>query len=178
MKNANPVSWLPRWFVLLILPLVLTSCSQSEPARPAAPKTVADYFTIKVGEHPVRMQLAVLEGEMQRGLMERRELGADDGMAFIYARPTQVSFWMRNTPLPLDIGYFTAAGELIEIYPLHPHDETPVPSRSKAVQFALEMNQGWFKRNGVRPGARLDLKALAAALRERGLDPARVGLRP
>jgi uncharacterized membrane protein (UPF0127 family) len=99
-------------------------------------------------------------------------------MAFIYARPTQVSFWMRNTPLPLDIGYFTAAGELIEIYPLHPHDETPVPSRSNVVQFALEMNQGWFQRNGVRPGAKLDMKALAAALRERGLDPTRVGLQP
>ena len=176
VKNANPVSRVGRWLVMLGLALGLAGCSQGEPAKPAAPKSVADHFTIKVGERPVRMQLAVLMPEMQRGLMGRRELGADDGMLFVYAKPDTLSFWMRNTLLPLDIGYFSRSGELLEIYALYPHDEVSVRSISSKVQFALEMNQGWFKRTGVRPGARLDMQALAAALRARGFEPAKFGL--
>ena len=176
MKNANPVSQVGRWLLVLGLSLALAGCSRGEPAKPASPKTVGDYFSIKVGDHPVRMQLAVLMPEMQRGLMGRRELGADDGMLFVYAKPDTLSFWMRNTLLPLDIGYFSRSGELLEIYALYPHDEVSVRSISPNVQFALEMNQGWFKRTGVRPGAKLDLKALAAALRERGFEPAKFGL--
>ncbi len=161
---------------MLGLALGLAGCSQGESAKPAALKSVADHFTIKVGEQTVRMQLAVLMPEMQRGLMGRRELGADDGMLFVYAKPDTLSFWMRNTLLPLDIGYFSRSGELLEIYALYPHDEVSVRSISSKVQFALEMNQGWFKRTGVRPGARLDMQALAAALRARGFEPAKFGL--
>ncbi|MBI2497528.1 MAG: DUF192 domain-containing protein [Opitutae bacterium] len=84
---------------------------------------------------------------------------------------------MRNTTLPLDIGYFDATGELKEIYPMYPLDEKPVNSRSRSIQFCLEMNQGWYQRHDVRPGARLDLKAVAAALRARGLKPEQAGLR-
>ncbi|HRI83647.1 MAG TPA: DUF192 domain-containing protein [Opitutaceae bacterium] len=176
MKNANPVSWAWRGWLVLIIALGLAGCARSEANKPAPSKTVADWFVIKVDGHPVRMQLAVLEAEMQRGLMGRRELGRDDGMLFVYLRPTRLSFWMRNTPLPLDIGYFTPAGVLAEIYALHPFDETPVAARSAGLQFALEMNQGWFHANEVRPGARLDLAALAAALKERGFNPKDFGL--
>lgn len=124
----------------------------------------------------VRMQLAVRPAEMQRGLMERRDLGRDDGMIFVYERPQQFQFWMRNTPTPLDIGFFNPEGRLEEIYPLHPFDEKTVTSRSSQLQFALEVNQGWYRENGVKPGAVLDLKALAAALKARGFEPRRFGL--
>ncbi len=176
MKNANPVSLAWRWGTVFGLALGLAGCGQGEPTVTAAPKTVEDYFTIKVGTHPVRMQLAVLLPEMQRGLMGRRELGRDVGMLFVYVRPDALSFWMRDTPLPLDIGFFSPGGELREIYALYPYDETPVKSRNQRLQFALEMNQGWFSERGVKPEARLDLKALATALKERGFEPRRFGL--
>ncbi len=177
MKNANPVSWRLSWLPTLFLALLLGGCARSEPKVPSAPKTAADYFTIKVDAHPVRMQLAILRAEMERGLMERREMSHDDGMLFIYLRPQRMSFWMRNTHLPLDIGFFNPAGELVEIYQLHPMDENPVSSHSDRLQFALEMNQGWFKANGVRPGAILDLKTLISAMKERDVDPDKFGLR-
>ena len=157
----------------------LAGCGAEEKkpvAATAEPKTVADYFPIAVGDKIVRMQLAVRSGEMQRGLMERRDLGRDDGMIFIYEKPQQMSFWMRNTPTPLDIGFFSRDGVLAEVYPLHPFDETTVASRSDTLQFALEMNQGWFRANTVKPGAKLDLKALAAALKARGFEAKRFGL--
>jgi hypothetical protein len=131
---------------------------------------VNDWFAIKVGEETVQMQLAVFPAEMERGLMQRRDLGRDQGMLFIYGTPTQMSFWMRNTPLPLDIGFFSPDGELKEIYTMLPHDETPIRSRSEALTFALEMNLGWFNENGVKPGARLDLAAVREALKARGVE--------
>lgn len=149
----------------------LAGCGQSEPVEKVVPKTIADFFEIGVAGHPVQMQLALLKPEMERGLMGRRELGQDEGMLFVYLRPQRMSFWMRNTPLPLDIGFFDASGILREVYALHPYDETPVATRSEEVQMALEMNQGWFKANNVRVGDKLDLKALASALRERDFRP-------
>ena len=122
------------------------------------------------------IRLAVRPLEMQRGLMERRDLGRDDGMIFVYEKPQQMSFWMRNTPTPLDIGFFDTEGVLQEIYPLHPFDERSVASRGTQLRFALEVNQGWYRENGVKPGAKLDVKALAEALRARGFEPRGFGL--
>lgn len=172
MKNANPVSSLFRLLTLLAALLAVTGCARSDaPQTRADVKTVADFFAIKVGGATVRMELAVGMEEMQHGLMGRRDLGPDEGMLFVYEKPQQQSFWMRNTPTPLDIGFFDATGVLAEVYPMYPFDETPVRSRSDALKFALEMNQGWFSAHGIKAGAKLDLKALAAALKERGFDP-------
>ena len=71
---------------------------------------------------------------------------------------------------------FRPDGTLAEVYPLHPFDETPVASRGEDLQYAVELNQGWFREHGVRPGARLDLDAVRTALRARGFDPRRHGL--
>ena len=84
---------------------------------------------------------------------------------------------MRNTPGGRSTsGYLDPDGVIAEIYPLLPFDERSVPSHSDQLQFALEMPQGWFAANGIRPGSRVDLKAVAAALRARGFDPAKFGL--
>ena len=177
MKNANPVSWSLQWSGLILLSLFLCGCGQSETTEAVVPKTIADTFEIKVGDRSVQMQLALLQSEIQHGLMGRTELARDAGMLFLYLRPQRLSFWMRNTPLPLDIGFFDSEGTLREIYPLFPFDETPVASRSAQLQFALEMNQGWFKANGIRPGDQLDLVQLKAALRERDYRPEQFGLK-
>jgi uncharacterized protein len=159
------------------LALLLAACARPGPGPAAAPKTVSDWFAIKVGDRTVQMQLAITAAETEHGLMERRELGRDQGMLFVYARPTEMSFWMRNCPLPLDIGFFSPDGGLREVYPMYPFDDTPVRSQDTRLQFALEMNQGWFHANGVKAGAKLDLEALRAALQARGVAPEDYGLR-
>lgn len=180
MKNANPVSQVLALAVLVSAGL--SACAKENApaagsaAAAAAQKTVRDFFPIKVGDRTVRMQLAVRSAEMQRGLMERRDLGPDDGMIFIYDKPQQMTFWMRNTPTPLDIGFFTSDGVLEEVLAMHPFDEKTVSSHSRELRFALEMNQGWYRTNGIKPGAKLDQKALAEALKVRGFVPARYGL--
>jgi hypothetical protein len=157
----------------------LTGCGKKQDApAPQAYKSIADFFPIQVGDRTVQMQFAVFPLEMQHGLMGRRDLGPDQGMIFIYQKPERMNFYMRNTPTPLDIGYFTADGRLREVYPMYPFDERTVSSRSESIQFSLEMNQGWFQANAVKPGAQLDMKALAAALKARGFEPKEFGLGP
>jgi uncharacterized membrane protein (UPF0127 family) len=167
------------WFgsLLCAVVLLLAACGGSRVAPSPEPKTVEARLPVKVGERTVQMQLAVLPGEQEKGLMFRPTMGPDEGMLFVFDRPQPQSFWMRNTILPLDIGYFDPAGELKEIYPMYPHDERPVTSHSRTIQFCLEMNQGWFDRSGVRPGVTIDLKAVAEALRARGFKPEALGLR-
>lgn len=157
--------------------LLLAGCGRADAVKAVADKTVDDRFAIRVGERTVQMQVAARPAELQKGLMFRKTMGEDEGMLFVFTVPQPQGFWMRNTTLPLDIGYFDAAGELKEIYPLYPLDEKPVHSRSRSIQFCLEMNQGWYARNGVRPGAKLDLQAVAGALKARGLKPEQAGLR-
>jgi uncharacterized membrane protein (UPF0127 family) len=164
-----------------VLPVLLVAacwvgCDRSAPPPLREPQPFHAKLPVRVGDVTVLAEFAVLPAEMARGLMGREALGPDEGMLFVYPRPEILSFWMRNTPLPLDIGYFDSAGVLREIYPLHPHNETPVASR-EPMQFALEMNQGWFRERGVRPGARLDLSAVKAGLEARGFEPERFGLR-
>ena len=162
-------------FALAVFAL-LTGCGNKEPAKPVAPKSIEDRFAIRVGDRTVQMQVALLPAETQKGLMFVKEMGAEEGMLFVFDRQQQMSFWMRNTYLSLDIGYFDTEGVLREIYPMYPHDERPVASRGR-MQFALEMHQGWYRHHGVKPGAKLDLAALADAIRARGLDHADYNLR-
>lgn len=158
--------------------LVATLAACGEKTAPAtAPKTVNDHFPIKIGQRTVRMQIAALPPELERGLMFRKSLEHDEGMLFVFPRAQRMSFWMRNTPVPLDIGYIDAQGVLREIYPLHPLDERSVPSRGHDLKFALEVKQGWFKDNGVKPGDRLDLDAVRAAMQARELRLEAFGLR-
>ncbi len=156
--------------------MLLISCrKETPPARP--PIAPADaWFTIPLADQPLRLQVMITQAEMARGLMYREHLGELEGMLFAYDRPQRMSFYMRNTKIPLDIGFFSPDGNLQEIYPLFPYDESSIRSKSDAIQFALEVNQGWFARHQLKPGARLHLPSLAAALKARGEDPLRFGL--
>jgi uncharacterized protein len=140
--------------------------------------SIETWLPLQVGGLAVEAQIALEPGEMRRGLMFRKSLEENRGMLFVYTEPQIMSFWMRNTPLPLDVGFFDAEGVLREIHRLFPFDETPVRSSGNGLQFALEMNQGWFARQGLKPGARLDPALLRKALQARGADPVRFGLKP
>ena len=178
MKNANPVSRLAA-VVLLGLSLGWGACAREEAVRApvaAAPKPISEFFPIRVGDRVVRMQLAVRMDEMQRGLMGRRDLGPEDGMIFVYERPQQLSFWMRNTPTPLDIGFFDREGRLIKVATMRAYDTDVTDSGSDRVRFALEMRAGWFSQQGMAEGAKLDLYQVVNAVRARGFNPTKLGL--
>lgn len=130
------------------------------------------YFPIRIGEQTLQLQLALTTDEQRQGLMFRKELPENHGMLFLSERPRKQGFWMKNTSLPLDIGFFDASGRLFEVHKLFPFDESGVASRSDQILIAIETNRDWYAGNNVRPGAQLDMESLKAAIKRRGFSPA------
>ena len=172
-QRQRAISGVAPALALLACGLLVACKPQPSATQPSATKEFASgdsYFAIDLGEAALRLQLALTPTEWQKGLMFRDAMAADHGMLFLFERPEQRGFWMRNTHIPLDLGYFDASGRLLEIHKLFPFDETLVLSRSDRVLIAVETNAGWFAKNGVRPGDRLDLAALKAAVVARGIS--------
>lgn len=149
--------------LIVLFCCLLTACQPS----PHSPTTAKTWFDLKMDGIPFRAQLAITPSEMTTGLMHRSSLGENDGMLFIYESPGQRSFWMKNTHIPLDVGFFTADGILRQISPMRPNDLTPIPSHRNDIVYALEMNHDWFTRNNLLPGASLDIPSLRNAIEKR-----------
>jgi hypothetical protein len=98
--------------------------------------------------------VALTPDQRYTGLMFRREMATHEGMLFIFEHPAPQCFWMRNTLLPLSIAFLADDGTVEQIADMQPHDDNSHCS-TKPVRFALEMNQGWFAKRGVKPGARI-----------------------
>jgi uncharacterized membrane protein (UPF0127 family) len=124
------------------------------PAGPEGPQHLPA-IDIRVGGHLVRAEIARTEAERRVGLMRRRDLGESEGMLFVFPRADFRFFWMHDTPLPLSIAYIAADGRITQISDMRPFDEETTPSR-EAIPYALEMNQGWFRANGVKEGDRVE----------------------
>ena len=104
-------------------------------------------------EVEVRVEIADGPFEQQRGLMYRTSLGEDRGMLFVFQREQQLSFWMKNTRIPLSIAYIDSKGRITDILDMKPLDDKPPHYvSSEPVQYALEVNQGFFDEHGVKVG--------------------------
>ena len=99
----------------------------------------------------VEVEIADNSETRRTGLMYRKSMPENSGMLFIFESDQRLSFWMKNTIIPLSIAYISSKGEIMEIYDMKPESLKPVDSIN-SVRYALEMNQGWFERNGVKPG--------------------------
>jgi uncharacterized membrane protein (UPF0127 family) len=101
----------------------------------------------------VRVEIANDLFERERGLMDRTALGEDRGMLFVFRREQPLSFWMKDTTLPLSIAYIDSKGRITDILDMKPLDDQPPHYvSSEPVQYALEVNQGFFDERGVKVG--------------------------
>jgi uncharacterized membrane protein (UPF0127 family) len=141
-------------FVLLFHLVLIQSCSGLE-------KFEKQELVIKCGgnELPIIAEIARSPAQHEQGLMYRKELKDGYGMLFVFDRDTTMSFWMKNTLIPLSIAYIAYDGRILEIYDMEPGNLNPVHSRRSA-RFALEVPQGWFSRAGIKIGDRLDISGL------------------
>lgn len=100
-------------------------------------------FTVEVADEPE---------ERARGLMHRTELARDAGMIFVFPRVQPASFWMRNTPLPLDIIFIGDDGRVVNVAEnTTPFSEEAIPSDAP-VRAVLEVNAGLAGELGIGPG--------------------------
>jgi len=138
-----------------------TTTSNTTPATTAntPPPNESDTIAINAssGERvEVKVEIADDPAKRQRGLMERTALAENAGMLFVFNREQQLSFFMRNTLLPLSIAYIDGGGRIVDIQDMQPLDETPHPSAGPA-RYALEVNQGYFTEHGVEVGDTVEL---------------------
>jgi uncharacterized membrane protein (UPF0127 family) len=105
--------------------------------------------------HRIQAQIARSEAERERGLMHRTCLPEDEGMLFVYDEPSQLCFWMKNTPLPLSIAFLAEDGTVINIDDMAPETRDS-HCAAQPVRYVLEVNQGWFTQRGIRAGDRLE----------------------
>ena len=107
------------------------------------------------GQHRFTVELAATPSERSRGLMFRRAMQPDHGMLFDFQAPQPVAFWMKNTPLPLDMLFIDEAGVIVQIAAdTVPYSETPIPSE-QPIRAVLELNAGTAKRLGITAGAKV-----------------------
>jgi len=116
--------------------------------------------TIKVGNKSLKVKLAITPEQQRQGLMNVRgqgptKLPENEGMLFIYRREEILSFWMKNTTLPLSIAFIDKKGIITEIRDMEPLGMDSVRS-AKPAQYALEVNRGWFSKNNIKIGTKVD----------------------
>lgn len=104
-----------------------------------------------------RFSVEVADDAKERavGLMNRESMARSAGMLFVYDRPQRVSFWMRNTLIPLDMIFMDEAGRVTRVHEnAIPLDETGIPGGDE-VQYVLEINGGLASRLGIDVGSEL-----------------------
>lgn len=113
---------------------------------------------IRLNDEILNVELASNSADRTLGLMGRSTLPEGQGMLFVYEKPQRLSFWMKNTRIPLDIGFFDATRRLIQIDHMDPpqNGRLPVYRCPKMAQYALEVPQGWFERHNIELSTRLE----------------------
>jgi uncharacterized membrane protein (UPF0127 family) len=121
----------------------------------AMPAAWAEEVILKIGSHSIRAEIADTEPSRERGLMQRDSLCADCGMLFVFEQAGRVSFWMKNTPLPLSIAFISVDGSIVNTEEMLPNTTNTHNPEGDAL-YALEMNSGWFARNHVAPADKVE----------------------
>ena len=133
---------------LLLVFVPLSSLAQGEP------QTRLARIKVGAGMHLIDTQLAQTPEQRQIGLMWRKDLPQNEGMLFIFEQPSVQCFWMRNTLTALTAAFVDEDGTIVNLEDMKPQTDDSHCS-AKPVRFVLEMNQGWFKKQGIQAGFKL-----------------------
>jgi len=98
-----------------------------------------------------------------RGLAGRGHLAPDAGMLFEFDTASTAPFWMKDTTIPLSIAFYDGDGRIIDIQDMDPCTTAPCPLYHSPHPYggAIEANQGYFDRHGIRPGDRVEPRTAA-----------------
>lgn len=99
----------------------------------------------------VSAEIAEKTEDRNHGFMERKNIPDGTGMLFVFEKDQILSFWMKNTPHPLSIAYIDSKGKIRDIFDMTPYSTASVIS-TVSVRYALEVPQGWYKKNGITKG--------------------------
>jgi uncharacterized protein len=106
---------------------------------------------LNAGIHVIQAEVASTTGTRSQGLMLRKSMAQGAGMLFLFDEAAAHCMWMKNTLIPLSVAFIDERGAIVNIADMQPLDET-THCALRPVRYALEMNQGWFKKRGISPG--------------------------
>lgn len=147
--------------ILATLIIIITWAGHNQNDRPAAIIS----FNPPDGNVSFNCEIADTPLERSIGLMNRESLEPEEGMLFIFESPQNVSFWMKNTLIPLDIVFIDESGTVVNIEQANPEPgvsdaDLTQYSSDRPVKWVLEVNQGLCAAHGIMPGTsvNMDLK--------------------
>ena len=110
---------------------------------------------LTIGRHTLTAEIANTDATRSSGLMHRRMLPENRGMLFVFPDIAVHGMWMMNTHLPLSVAFLDRDGVIINIADMTPHTQE-THSAARPAKYALEMNQGWFRKRGIKPGDKVE----------------------
>jgi len=107
--------------------------------------------SVKVGSHPLKVEVAADDPQREQGLMYRKSLGREEGMLFIFDEPAYHAMWMKNTLIPLSVAFIDRNGVILNILDMEPQTLDSHMAAGPAV-YAIETNKGWFEDKKIKAG--------------------------
>jgi uncharacterized membrane protein (UPF0127 family) len=147
------------WLVHHLLAAIALTAGTAAPAQtstPGKPQAGLPVVELTAGMHRIRAELAATPVSRSTGLMHRRSLGPNQGMLFVFPERGVHCFCMRNTLIPLTIAFVADDGRIVNTADMAPLTESG-HCPAEPVRLALEMEQGWFVKKGIRTGDRIGI---------------------
>jgi len=114
--------------------------------------------TINIKGHTLNVELATTPASRSCGLSHRDELPDDHGMLFVFAELRTHTFWMKDTSIALSIAFLDDSGKIFSIQDMIPIQTAEQYPSGRPANYALEVNQGWFRRHGIEVGDVVKIK--------------------
>lgn len=154
-----------RWIVLFAAVVALAAMGARRARHAASPKpTPAAVHTVAIvaPDQKVRAQIKVeiadTPSAREHGLMFRDHMDEDAGMLFVFPTPQPISFWMKNTHIPLDMMFASPQGEIRWIVSnAQPMSEKLIGPFANTM-YVIEVNSGFAQRHGITTGDHLEFK--------------------
>jgi len=115
--------------------------------------------TLSIKGRPLEVEVAKTKRQRARGLMYRKELGKNEGMLFIFREEQYLSFWMKDTSIPLSIVFLDKNGVVTDMYDMEPFSLEPILS-SRKCRYAIEANRHFFREAGISVGDSIELSVV------------------
>lgn len=119
---------------------------------------VTSTIELQIGDQTLLVELASTPEQRGRGLMARSQLLENTGMLFVFPSDQNLSFWMRDTPLPLSIAFIDTNQVILNLEDMQPFDDQTFHLSNGPARYALEVNQGWFAQHGINAGDRVTFR--------------------
>jgi uncharacterized protein len=135
--------------------IIVSSTNVDTPNDISAPLVIGGTLPItalQINGHSLTVELASTPEQRQIGLMNRESMPDTTGMLFVFPSDQQLSFWMRNTRIPLSIAFLDANRVILNIADMQPLDDQTFHMSNGPARYALEVNQGWFAAKGIKAG--------------------------